>query len=140
MNLSRARLRAGFTEESSAPHSNRSSTSPDRRSDLAAVQINPYSRRHGHEPPQTPQRAAGFTLIELLVTHGVASVLLAIAAPSFRDMSIRKALAGYSNDMIAAVNYARSEAIRTRPAGLDLQQRRPGQLLGRLERRLDRVS
>jgi type IV fimbrial biogenesis protein FimT len=55
---------------------------------------------------------AGFTLIELLVTVAIASVLLSIAAPSFRDMSIRNRLAGYSNDMIAAINFARSEAIR----------------------------
>ena len=56
--------------------------------------------------------AAGFTLIELLVTISVASVMLAIAAPSFRDMSIRNSVSSYTNDMIASVNYARSEAVR----------------------------
>jgi type IV fimbrial biogenesis protein FimT len=62
----------------------------------------------------SPKRAvAGFTLIELLVTVAIASVLLGIAVPSFRDMAIRNRLAGYSNDMIAAVNLARSEAVRT---------------------------
>lgn len=54
----------------------------------------------------------GFTLIELMVTISVAAVLLGIATPSFRDMAIRNRLSGYTNDFIATVNYARSEAVR----------------------------
>jgi type IV fimbrial biogenesis protein FimT len=57
-------------------------------------------------------RALGFTLTELLITLAIASILIAIAAPSFRDMAIRNRLSGYANDLIATVNVARSEAIR----------------------------
>jgi type IV fimbrial biogenesis protein FimT len=64
------------------------------------------------QSPSCRRAVVGFTLIELLVTVAVAGVLLGIAVPSFRDMSIRNRLAGYSNDMIAAVNFARSEAVR----------------------------
>ncbi len=65
-----------------------------------------------HEPLRQPRRAQGFTLLELLFTVAVAAVLLGIAAPNFRNMYIRNALAGHSNDVIGSIAYARSEAIR----------------------------
>lgn len=58
------------------------------------------------------QASPGFTLIELMVTVAVAALLLGIAAPSFRDMTVRNRVSTYSNDLIASVNYARSEAVR----------------------------
>lgn len=67
---------------------------------------------------QSPQKrprgraSRGFTLIELMITITVAAILLGIAAPSFREMSVRNQLSAYTNDFIAAVNYARSEAVR----------------------------
>lgn len=60
-------------------------------------------------PVRSPR---GFTLIELLVTVSVAAVLMAIAVPSFRDMAIRNQLTSYTNDIIASINFARSEAVR----------------------------
>lgn len=56
---------------------------------------------------------AGFTLIELLTTVAVAAVLLAVAAPSFVEIAKRNRLSGYTNDLITAIYYARSEAVRT---------------------------
>jgi type IV fimbrial biogenesis protein FimT len=54
----------------------------------------------------------GFTLIELLVTLSIASILIAVAVPSFRELSIRNRLTTYTNDFVATVNVARSEAVR----------------------------
>jgi type IV fimbrial biogenesis protein FimT len=54
----------------------------------------------------------GFTLIELMVTITVLAILLGLAIPSFRDASLGSRLTGYSNDMVASVRLARSEAIK----------------------------
>lgn len=54
----------------------------------------------------------GFTLVEMLATIAVATVLLGIATPSFVQMSRRNRLLTYSNDLVATINFARSEAIR----------------------------
>jgi type IV fimbrial biogenesis protein FimT len=55
---------------------------------------------------------AGFTLVELIITVAVASVLLALAVPSFSQMIVSSRLTTQSNDMLAAINLARSEAIK----------------------------
>lgn len=60
----------------------------------------------------TPRRASGFTLIELLITISVAGLLLAIAVPSFNDLIVGNKLTTQTNAMIAAINIARSEAIK----------------------------
>ena len=54
----------------------------------------------------------GFTLIELLVTLSVAAILLTIAAPNFQTFILNNRIANQSNMMLAALNYARSEAVR----------------------------
>jgi type IV fimbrial biogenesis protein FimT len=54
----------------------------------------------------------GFTLLELLTTVLVASILLAIAIPSFREMSAGNRLTTQANDVVAAINLSRSEAIK----------------------------
>ncbi len=54
----------------------------------------------------------GFTLVEILVTIAVASVLLAVAVPSFNELVVSNRLTTQSNDMVAAINFARSEAIK----------------------------
>lgn len=68
---------------------------------------------HSHQRPiKGTWHSQGFTLIELLVTISVAAVVLSIAAPNFLEMSKRNKLSAYSNDLIATINYARSEAVR----------------------------
>ncbi|WP_423820881.1 GspH/FimT family pseudopilin [Salinisphaera sp. SPP-AMP-43] len=53
----------------------------------------------------------GFTLLELLVTMAVAVILVTVAVPSYRGIVARNTLAANVNDLIGALNYARSEAV-----------------------------
>jgi type IV fimbrial biogenesis protein FimT len=54
----------------------------------------------------------GFTLIELMVAVSVAAVLLGLGVPAFRQTLISNRLTASANEFMAALNYARSEAIR----------------------------
>ncbi len=57
-------------------------------------------------------RAPGFTLIELLVTIAIASILLAVAVPSLRDLLEQLRISAHANAFIEAVGQARTEAMR----------------------------
>jgi type IV fimbrial biogenesis protein FimT len=54
----------------------------------------------------------GFTLIELMVTISVAAVLIALAVPNFTPVIRSNRFSTYSNNLIAALNLARSEAVK----------------------------
>lgn len=54
----------------------------------------------------------GFTLIELLVTLTVASILLTLAVPSYRDFVMNNRLATASTDFLTSLAMARSEAVK----------------------------
>ncbi len=56
--------------------------------------------------------AAGFTLIELLVTIAVMVILITIAVPNFLTFIQGNRLTSQANDLVTALNYARSEAIK----------------------------
>lgn len=60
------------------------------------------------------RRSAGFTLIELLVTIGIGSILLALALPSFSDAIRSNRVTGSANQMLATLNFARGEALRSK--------------------------
>lgn len=57
-------------------------------------------------------RQAGFTLTELIVTVAVAAILLTVGIPSFQDMFRRNRAAAHTNEVISALNLARSEAAK----------------------------
>ena len=59
-----------------------------------------------------PARSRGFTLVELMVTVVVLAVLMGIALPSFRGVIVSNKLSSQSNELLASLQYARSESVR----------------------------
>jgi type IV fimbrial biogenesis protein FimT len=57
-------------------------------------------------------RETGFTLIEMIVTLSVIGILLAIAAPGMRQLSLNQGVKSAAFDIFSALIYARSEAIK----------------------------
>lgn len=57
-------------------------------------------------------RQLGFSIIELLTVIAILGIVAALAAPSFSEAVVRNRIVSENNDLLAAFNYARSEAIR----------------------------
>ncbi len=55
----------------------------------------------------------GVTLIELLIIIVIMGIGMSVAVPSFQGMIVRNRIITQTNDLILAVNLARSEATRT---------------------------
>ena len=72
-------------------------------------------QHHGRNPPtRRPQLGeGGVTLVELVFAITILAILIAIAAPSFRDASLGSRLSSAANDLLSAIQVARSEAIKT---------------------------
>lgn len=58
------------------------------------------------------QHSRAFTLIELMITLSILAILLAIAAPSFRDSIQNNRTQTIANDLTTALQFARSEAVK----------------------------
>ena len=57
-------------------------------------------------------RQRGFTLVELMVTLALMAILVGIAVPSFSTMIANNRIATQTNELVGALNLARSEAVR----------------------------
>lgn len=69
----------------------------------------PYSKDRAS---LTFEPSLGFTLIELLITISFAAILMALAAPSFRDLIAGQKIKAASYDLMSALQYTRSEALK----------------------------
>jgi Tfp pilus assembly protein FimT len=58
------------------------------------------------------RRAAGFTLVELMIALVVTVILVIVAIPSFNSLILSNKLTTTANDMVAAINSARIEAVK----------------------------
>ena len=54
----------------------------------------------------------GFTLVELMVTIAIASILMAVAVPSFRGIVMKNKIQSASSEFQSALAMARAEAIK----------------------------
>ena len=69
------------------------------------------------------RKQLGFTLIELLITIIIAGVLLTIAVPSYQSFVQKNHTITNANNLVTALNLARSEAIKR---GMQVTLRRKG--------------
>lgn len=63
------------------------------------------------------RRQNGFTLVELMVTVAVLAILSTIAYPSFQSTIRSNRVATTTNELIASLALARSEAIKNTRGG-----------------------
>lgn len=62
------------------------------------------------DPDPRTARPRGFTLIELMVVIGIATVLLTLGVPTFRDYIVTQRLKAATAVLVTDLQYARSEA------------------------------
>jgi type IV fimbrial biogenesis protein FimT len=72
---------------------------------------------------QKSVKHSGFTLIELIVTVSIAAILLSMAIPSFIGTIASNRLTTNDNELVTALNIARSEAIKR---GVQITLKRKG--------------
>jgi type IV fimbrial biogenesis protein FimT len=68
--------------------------------------------RAGRPAAVRRRMSRGFTLVELMVTVAVAAILMAIAIPSFKTITVSNQLDAAANDVVNALNTARMQAIK----------------------------
>lgn len=74
--------------------------------------MTPYMKHKNLKQPASSQvRERGFTLLELLITLVIAAIILTQGVPSFATMIKNNRLITQTNNLVADLNLARSEAI-----------------------------
>ncbi|HEY0942674.1 MAG TPA: GspH/FimT family pseudopilin [Steroidobacter sp.] len=84
----------------------------ERAGNLRAMKKAPTPIRWPTRWPSLPRRTRGFTILELMITVAVLSILVGVGIPSFQDMMRRNRLATQTNQLLGALAYARSEAVK----------------------------
>lgn len=54
----------------------------------------------------------GFTLIELMVTISILAIVMLLAIPEFTSMIKNNSISSMNNNLLAALNFARTEAVK----------------------------
>lgn len=57
--------------------------------------------------------ATGMTIVELIIAVAILAILVSIAAPSFREISLRNRSTSAANSLLADLALARNEAVKT---------------------------
>src|SRR3569623_575841 len=70
------------------------------------------SRHDSPKRKRTYLAGAGFSLLELMIAVVVLAIGVALAVPSFRDLMRNTNTSTNANDLVLAINMARSEAIK----------------------------
>ena len=65
-------------------------------------------------PPFLKPHQYGFTLIEALVVVSIAAMLMAMAAPSYREFTMNNVMISQINSFNSVLQFARSQAVRDR--------------------------
>lgn len=73
-------------------------------------------RRHARLRPGPPRSSRGFGILEWLVVVAVLGLLTAVALPSMRSFLERRAIEGVAQQLVADLQYARSEAVQRNEA------------------------
>jgi len=82
---------------------------------LPIAELGQGGNNDGHEiwmPIMSLPSNSGFTLIELMVTLAVVAILMIIGVPSFETVINSNRLTSAANELVAAIQVARNEAIR----------------------------
>ena len=69
---------------------------------------------------------SGLSLIELLITVAIVAIIAGIAAPGFNQLVQDNRTTQAANQLLSLINYARSEAIKTRAAVSLCSSNNPG--------------
>ena len=68
--------------------------------------------QHKRPTREALNHEGGFTLVELVITMAVLAIVLSMAVPSFKDMIANSRSTSLASELSAAVNFARSEAVK----------------------------
>ena len=54
----------------------------------------------------------GFSMLELMIALSIIAILATVAVPSYQSMAVQSRLSTQSNELLTALHYSRSEAIK----------------------------